>query len=203
MNWLCYGSSKSGIDNVTRSVALEQNSVRNGAAVISFYPGVMDTAMRRENQKSKPLRARIEEYLKGTFCSQPKACDPHRVAEALVRYMRSDSFGSRLYVNFNDIAPAQRPGKRCELPVDALRCIARAAIAGAAGIFRRSFAGGDGDGIQLSPARSMEATFRPRRKVLAMRSRYSRFFIQQVNPDRSAPSVPSCSSQLLIDPSRP
>jgi hypothetical protein len=205
INWLCYGSSKSGIDNVTRTVSLEQKNVRNGAAVISFYPGVMDTAMHRENQKTKPIRARIAGFLGSAFSAQPKVHDPDMVAEALVRYVTGDSFGSRLYVDFNDIASARKPGRLPDRPVHALRRFTRGAVAGTTGVFRRSVAGRDGDRVSPSLARPLTRLTQtgagPRRKVLVMPSRTSRLVIQLVNPDWCVPSGPSCSSQLLINPS--
>lgn len=58
-SWAMYCSSKAGIDMMTKVVAKEQDDILNGAAIVSIYPGVVDTDMQaivrnspKENFKS-------------------------------------------------------------------------------------------------------------------------------------------------------
>lgn len=46
--WSVYCTSKAAIDMMTRTIALEQSTVKNGANVIAIYPGVVDTEMQNQ-----------------------------------------------------------------------------------------------------------------------------------------------------------
>ncbi|OPY72170.1 MAG: Benzil reductase ((S)-benzoin forming) [Syntrophorhabdus sp. PtaU1.Bin050] len=103
--WACYSSSKSGIDTITRTVSLEQNGAEYPARIISFYPGPMDTAMRKENQKTKPLFRRAMEFIRNVLSTKkPLAHHPDFVAERLVAHISSPEFGERLFVSLEDVA---------------------------------------------------------------------------------------------------
>ncbi|OPY71791.1 MAG: Benzil reductase ((S)-benzoin forming) [Syntrophorhabdus sp. PtaU1.Bin002] len=103
--WACYSSSKSGIDTITRTVSIEQNGTEHPARIISFYPGPMETAMRKENQKTKPLFRRAMEFIKNIVSTKkPVARHPDFVAERLVTHISSPEFGKRLFVSLEDVA---------------------------------------------------------------------------------------------------
>jgi len=102
--WTCYNSSKAGIDNITQTVAIEQDNADYPVKIISFYPGAMDTAMRKENQKTKPLFRRAVEFIKSVLSTKKSvAHHPDFVAGKLVTYMNSAEFGKELFVSFEDI----------------------------------------------------------------------------------------------------
>jgi hypothetical protein len=86
--------------------------LKQGATVISFYPGIMDTHMRRENEKAKPLRARALAVVKDAFGAKQEIYSPDIVADGLIAYMSSAHFGSEPYVDFAGIAPARNPTER-------------------------------------------------------------------------------------------
>ena len=50
--WTVYCASKAAIDMMTKTIALEQDEVENGAKIIAIYPGVVDTEMQAEIRKS-------------------------------------------------------------------------------------------------------------------------------------------------------
>lgn len=50
--WTVYCASKAAIDMMTKTIALEQEEVENGAKIIAIYPGVVDTEMQAEIRKS-------------------------------------------------------------------------------------------------------------------------------------------------------
>ncbi len=102
--WTCYNSSKAGIDNITQTVAIEQGKADYPVRIISFYPGAMDTAMRKENQKAKPLFKRAVEFIKNVLSTKkPAAHHPDFVAEKLVTHINSNEFGKELFVNLENI----------------------------------------------------------------------------------------------------
>jgi benzil reductase ((S)-benzoin forming) len=103
--WVCYNSSKAGIDNITQTVAIEQNAVEHPVRIISFYPGPMDTAMRKENQKAKPLFKRTIEFIRNAFSAKKRgAHHPDFVAGKIVAHMSSPQFGKELFVSLEDVA---------------------------------------------------------------------------------------------------
>ncbi|MEO8516086.1 MAG: SDR family NAD(P)-dependent oxidoreductase [Flavobacterium sp.] len=50
--WSLYCASKAAIDMMTKTIAVEQESLENGAKIIAIYPGVVDTDMQGEIRKS-------------------------------------------------------------------------------------------------------------------------------------------------------
>lgn len=52
--WSLYCASKAAIDMMTKTIAVEQESLQNGAKIIAIYPGVVDTDMQGEIRKSTP-----------------------------------------------------------------------------------------------------------------------------------------------------
>ena len=105
VRWACYSSSKSGIDTITQTVSLEQSGAEHPARIISFYPGPMDTAMRKENQKAKPLFRRALELIRNALSAKkPVAHHPDFVAERLIAHLSSPGFGERLFVSLEDVA---------------------------------------------------------------------------------------------------
>lgn len=107
INWLCYGSSKSGIDNLTRAVALEQQGAKHPAKIISFYPGVMDTDMHKENAKARHFSARLAAFIRSLVPPfKSRIRHPDLVADCLLNYIECPEFGEELFVDFDDLAHA-------------------------------------------------------------------------------------------------
>ena len=50
--WSLYCASKAAIDMMTKTVAVEQEIIPNGAKIIAIYPGVVDTNMQDQIRKS-------------------------------------------------------------------------------------------------------------------------------------------------------
>ncbi len=51
--WTLYCASKAALDMMTKTIALEQQTVKNGVKIIAIYPGVVDTDMQTEIRKHK------------------------------------------------------------------------------------------------------------------------------------------------------
>lgn len=51
--WSAYCSAKAGLNMFTEVVSLEQENLENGAKIVTFRPGVIDTDMQVEIRKSK------------------------------------------------------------------------------------------------------------------------------------------------------
>ncbi len=51
--WAVYCATKAALDMMTKVVAAEQETVKNGVKIISIYPGVVDTDMQTEIRKHK------------------------------------------------------------------------------------------------------------------------------------------------------
>ncbi|KQC00340.1 SDR family NAD(P)-dependent oxidoreductase [Pedobacter sp. Hv1] len=50
--WTVYCATKAALDMMTKTVALEQSSLTNGAQLMAIYPGVVDTAMQAQIRSS-------------------------------------------------------------------------------------------------------------------------------------------------------
>lgn len=50
--WTVYCATKAALDMMTKTVALEQSSLPNGAHIMAIYPGVVDTAMQAQIRSS-------------------------------------------------------------------------------------------------------------------------------------------------------
>ena len=62
--WTVYCTTKAAIDMMTKTIALEQDSIDNGAKIIAIYPGVVDTEMQAQIRKSdKNSFASIDRFL--------------------------------------------------------------------------------------------------------------------------------------------
>lgn len=62
--WSIYCATKAAIDMMTKTVAIEQESIKNGAKIISIYPGVVDTEMQAKiRQSDKESFANIDRFL--------------------------------------------------------------------------------------------------------------------------------------------
>lgn len=62
--WTVYCATKAALDMMTKTVALEQRNLTNGAQIIAIYPGVVDTAMQAQIRTSdKTAFADIDRFL--------------------------------------------------------------------------------------------------------------------------------------------
>ena len=62
--WTVYCATKAAIDMMTKTIALEQETVANGVKIISVYPGVVDTQMQAKIRESdKASFASIDRFL--------------------------------------------------------------------------------------------------------------------------------------------
>ncbi|MDO6601004.1 (S)-benzoin forming benzil reductase [Tenacibaculum sp. 1_MG-2023] len=50
--WSIYCTSKAAIDMMTKTIAAEQNEIKNGVKCVSIYPGVVDTNMQTHIRKT-------------------------------------------------------------------------------------------------------------------------------------------------------
>lgn len=89
-----YCAAKAGMDHLSRSLALEEESVPNGARVVSLAPGVIDTDMqvtiRAADQADFPP---VERFRK--LKADGALGSPAQVAERILAYLDRDDFGER------------------------------------------------------------------------------------------------------------
>jgi benzil reductase ((S)-benzoin forming) len=103
--WACYNSSKAGVDNITQTVAIEQSNEEHPIKIISFYLGPMDAAMRKQNQKTKPLFKRVIEFMKNVLSAKKAVANhPDFIADNLIAHMSDPDFGKILFVSLRDVA---------------------------------------------------------------------------------------------------
>lgn len=50
--WSVYCATKASIDMMTKAIAVEQDTIKNGVKIIAIYPGVVDTAMQEQIRNS-------------------------------------------------------------------------------------------------------------------------------------------------------
>ena len=96
-----YCASKAGLDHFSRCVALEQAQTRNGARVVSVYPGVIDTNMQSDLRTSDsrlfPARSRYVELK-----TSDRLTSPEEAAARLLRYLDHADYGQEPVVNILD-----------------------------------------------------------------------------------------------------
>lgn len=62
--WTVYCATKAAIDMMTKTIALEQETVENGVKIIAVYPGVVNTEMQAEIRKTdKANFASLDRFL--------------------------------------------------------------------------------------------------------------------------------------------
>jgi benzil reductase ((S)-benzoin forming) len=62
--WTVYCATKAAIDMLTKTVAIEQETVKNGTKIIAIYPGVVDTEMQGTiRQSDKENFANLDRFL--------------------------------------------------------------------------------------------------------------------------------------------
>lgn len=73
-SWVMYCASKAGLDMMTRVVSKEQKELTNGVAVVSVYPGIVDTNMQEKarntpKEQFKAVQRFIDFYEHGDLSS--------------------------------------------------------------------------------------------------------------------------------------
>ena len=82
--WTIYCATKAALDMLTRTVAMEQNSVENGVKIMSISPGVVDTDMQTEIRKHKKADFMdIDRFL--ALKSSGSLVDPKVVGEQIMK----------------------------------------------------------------------------------------------------------------------
>ncbi len=97
-NWICYSSSKSAVDNLTRYIATEYQKKSNVKS-ISFHPPAMDTSMRKENLKSKNILERIWDFILVKVLRRKKVYSPDEVADKIIDVILNKNFPSGIVMN--------------------------------------------------------------------------------------------------------
>tara|TARA_R110001606_G_scaffold393815_1_gene564111 strand:+ start:2937 stop:3662 length:726 start_codon:yes stop_codon:yes gene_type:complete len=74
--WSVYCTSKAALDMTTRTIATEQNEVKNGVKCVAIYPGVVDTnmqaAIRKTSEKEFKNVQRFKELKENNELYSPK-----------------------------------------------------------------------------------------------------------------------------------
>jgi benzil reductase ((S)-benzoin forming) len=94
--WSLYCSAKAGLDRFTQTVGLEQQERAYPVKVISFAPGIVDTAMQAEIRSSKEDDFKdVNTFTK--YFENGDLLDPHFVSKKLLNLINSDFSNGGLY----------------------------------------------------------------------------------------------------------
>ncbi len=87
--WSVYCATKAALDMITKVVAAEQETVKNGVKIIAIYPGVVDTDMQTEIRKHKKEDfIAIDRFLE--LKSSGSLLNPQTVGEKIVEIDQQD-----------------------------------------------------------------------------------------------------------------
>lgn len=96
-----YCATKAGMDHYTRSVALEEARLPDGARICSLAPGIIDTDMqvqlRGGNPAAFPEQARFADYK-----SEGRLDSPEAAAAKVLAYLDRADFGSKPVADVRD-----------------------------------------------------------------------------------------------------
>jgi benzil reductase ((S)-benzoin forming) len=96
-----YCATKAGMDHYTRSVALEEARLSDGARICSLAPGIIDTDMqvqlRGGNPAAFPEQARFADYK-----SEGRLDSPEAAAAKVLAYLDRADFGSKPVADVRD-----------------------------------------------------------------------------------------------------
>ena len=89
-NWIVYGMSKCGLNYLTSAIATEYKNKKD-IKIISFYPGIMDTDMRKVNLATRPLWQKIVDWFKFKLFnhSTRKVITSDEAARKLIKVLNS------------------------------------------------------------------------------------------------------------------
>lgn len=81
-SWVMYCASKSGLDMMTKVVSKEQKELANGVAIVSIYPGIVDTNMQKKirNTPKKHFKA-VQRFI--DFFEHGELFSPEQVAKKI------------------------------------------------------------------------------------------------------------------------
>ncbi|MGC8765632.1 MAG: SDR family NAD(P)-dependent oxidoreductase [Brevinematia bacterium] len=99
-NWVCYGSSKAAIDNLTKYIAVEYQKKSNIKS-ISIHPPAMDTSMRKENLKAKNIFEKVWDFIQTRILKRRKVYSPDEVADKIVDIILNKNFHSGTIVDIS------------------------------------------------------------------------------------------------------
>jgi benzil reductase ((S)-benzoin forming) len=100
--WSAYCSAKAGLDMATRALALERSQGSNPVRVLSFAPGIVDTAMQAEIRRASPQDfSLLDQFV--AFKEEGKLATPEAVAEVLVRFLEEDAFENGALVDYREL----------------------------------------------------------------------------------------------------
>lgn len=99
--WSCYSSSKAAIDMFTRCVALEQERREYPVKILSFAPGIVDTAMqgliRTAKEEDFPQLQRFIDFKKNG-----KLRSPEFVADVIIKLLWDDGISNGSLIDISE-----------------------------------------------------------------------------------------------------
>lgn len=100
--WTAYCTSKAALDMMTRTIALEQEEVKNGVKLLSVYPGVVDTDMQTKIRgTSKEDFKNVERFIE--LKDTGALSDPKSVGEKIYTLDADGLFNNGAIVDIRNV----------------------------------------------------------------------------------------------------
>lgn len=99
--WTVYCATKAALDMMTKTVALEQKSITNGAKILAIYPGVVDTGMHAQIRTSdQSAFADIDRFL--ALKTEGMLANQETVGKAIFDIVNDDSLENGSIIRVED-----------------------------------------------------------------------------------------------------
>ena len=99
--WTVYCASKAALDMMTKTVALEQDGLANGAQIMAIYPGVVDTAMQAQIRTSdKAAFIDIDRFLE--LKTSGSLANQHTVGMAIFNLAHDQTLANGAIIRIED-----------------------------------------------------------------------------------------------------
>ena len=99
--WTVYCASKAALDMMTKTVALEQDGLTNGAQIMAIYPGVVDTAMQAQIRTSdKAAFIDIDRFLE--LKTSGSLANQHTVGKAIFNLAQDQTLANGTIIRIED-----------------------------------------------------------------------------------------------------
>jgi benzil reductase ((S)-benzoin forming) len=104
--WSAYCSSKAGVNLFTACASEEERQKENGAQLVAFSPGIMDTDMQRRIRSADPDDfSQVDQFIR--YKEEGELRPPELVADALTRLLFSADFPGGEFVDIKDLLQTQ------------------------------------------------------------------------------------------------
>lgn len=99
--WSVYCATKAAMDMMTKTIAVEQDTIKNGVKIIAIYPGVVDTAMQKQIRSSKSRNfIDVEKFIE--FKKSGSLVSTEIVGKEIFQIVNSDNYENGAILKVSD-----------------------------------------------------------------------------------------------------